>query len=248
MAETKDFGERIRAEAAELGISLTDAGLRALCVYAETLLVWNERLNLTAITDPNDVVTKHFADSLSLLPVMRKYQGKRPLRLVDAGTGAGFPGLALWCAGAGDVCLLDSVAKRFGFIKSCAAAIIDAGAPAGRLETAVMRAEDAGRLAEMRESFSAAAARAVARLRILAELCLPLVEKGGFFYAMKGPAVEEELREAAGIIPELGGEVAGVESVALRGGLARSVVVIGKIRATPGRYPRKYSAMAKDKR
>ena len=244
-ADFADFETRLRTEAAELGVCLCDAGFRALRVYGDMLLEFNEKFNLTAITAPDEVVTKHFADSLSLLPVKEKYQGKGPLRLIDVGAGAGFPGLALWIAGAGDVCLLDSVGKRFSFIRECVSAISAGFAPAGRLETAIMRAEDAGRLPAMRESFDAAAARAVAGMRILAELCLPLVKPGGFFYAMKGPSAENELRAAAGVIAELGGETAGCEKITLRGGLNRTIVAVAKTRATPEKYPRKYSVMKK---
>ncbi|MCL2462598.1 MAG: 16S rRNA (guanine(527)-N(7))-methyltransferase RsmG [Defluviitaleaceae bacterium] len=250
--EEYDFVGTLRGEASELGVSLTDAALRALRVYAEMLAEWNERLNLTAITAPDEVVTKHFADSLSLLPVIWKYQVARenPLRLLDVGTGAGFPGLALWAAGVGDVWLLDSVGKRFAFINECAKAMaMEAGSGKTALtppKTVVMRAENAGRLPEMRDSFDAVVARAVSEMRALAELCLPMVRPGGLFYAMKGPSAEGEAAAARGMIAELGGEIAGIETVALRGGLRRSIVVVRKVKATPEKYPRRFDVIKKD--
>jgi 16S rRNA (guanine527-N7)-methyltransferase len=200
--------------------------------YLELLLEWNTRVNLTAIRDPHEAVVKHFLDSLTLAPLLPG----REFSMVDVGTGAGFPGMVVKILRP-DVrlTLLDSLKKRLAFLEAVSGELgLDA------VETLHARAEDAGRDARYREKFDVAAARAVADVRTLSELCLPLVRVGGRFLAMKGPRAEGEQDAAAGAQRKLGGTYEGAHLVALPFTQdSRTVLVIRKDRPTPARYPRR---------
>ena len=198
--------ELLQITCAALGISLNAEKTAQLLRYKDLLLEWNARLNLTAITDPAEIMLKHFADSLSLAPFLE--EGKT---LIDVGTGAGFPGLPLKIAVPSlNVTLLDSLNKRLNFINTI---IADLGLTG--IQTIHARAEDS----PLRESFCYATARAVSRLNVLAEYCLPLVEIGGTFIAYKGADCEEELREAQTAIQTLGGEVFEIKHIAFSGNM-----------------------------
>ena len=225
----------LQKSAAELGIALNDAQLNAFKVYAEMLIAWNSRINLTAITEEGQIITKHFVDSLSLLRFMPR---NKPIRLIDAGTGAGFPGVPLAIAEPLlKVTLMDSLNKRLVFLNELIKAI-----NLNNAATIHSRLEDAG-VKEHREFYHAAASRAVAPMNVLAEYCLPLVMPGGYFYAMKGPAGREETAAAEGIIEALGGRIESFEDIILfdcvsKEPLRRTVVIIKKIKKTLPGYPR----------
>jgi len=201
------------------------------------LLDWRERFNLTAISDPQEVALKHFADSLSLVPYIGGVQSA-----VDVGTGAGFPGLPLKIAVPElEITLLDAVNKRVGFLN----AVIEALELTG-IRAVHIRAEDAARTAEHREAYDLAVSRAVAALPVLAEYALPLVRPGGKFIAMKGPDVREEERSAQAAVLALGGGNSSVISVEIpRAGIVRSLIIISKLSHTAPRFPRKASQIAK---
>lgn len=227
----------IHEQCAEFGLRLSDRQGEQLAQYAQLLVEWNEKMNLTAITDPQDMAIKHFLDCLYLLKYCDIPQGAR---LIDVGTGAGFPGMVLKIARPDlDLTLLDSLNKRLVFLNEVASALNL------QVTTIHVRAEAAGKDVLLRESYDVATARAVARLSALSEYCLPLVKIGGQMIAMKGPDGNAELEQAATALATLGGEVGTVHEYSLPNGDARSIVQIKKISQTPSKYPRQGVKIAK---
>lgn len=198
--------------------------------YAQLLVEWNEKINLTAITEPDDIVIKHFVDSLLLTTAIEVPQNAK---MIDVGTGAGFPSLPV-CIVRNDIqpTLLDSLNKRLIFLEELCKNI-DVNA-----KYIHSRAEESGVKAEYREKYDIATARAVAHLRELSEYCLPFVKVNGYFVALKGYDIEEELEEARFAISELGGKIESVKKFELYGDNKRSIVIIRKCRQTPAKYPR----------
>ena len=204
--------------------------------FSRLLLEKNQVMNLTAITQPREVATLHLLDSLSLLPVA-ELDGKR---VVDVGTGAGFPGVPLAIALPGmKITLLDSLNKRIEFLReSCAALGVE------NATCVHARAEEFA--AEHRESYDFAVSRAVASLQVLCELTLPLVKVGGSFLAMKSSHTEEEINEAKGAIAKLGGRIARVVDYTIpTTDVVHRVVVIEKVSPTPKKYPRRFAQIKK---
>lgn len=218
--------------AAELGISLSEPQAEALVKYANILTERNKSVNLTRITEPEEIVTKHFLDSLTPL-LTDRVKG----RVIDVGTGAGFPGLVLKCAYPGiSLTLLDSLNKRISFLKdaACEMGITDG------IEFIHSRAEDAALSDMHREKYDTVVSRAVANMRTLAEWCLPFVKPGGYLLALKGPLAMSELSEAQGAIEILGGGVEDVFKAEIPfTQLKHKIIVIKKLRHTPGQFPRK---------
>lgn len=218
------------ARAAEaLGFSLTEEHLNQFDVYYNLLIDWNSRMNLTAITEPEEVAVKHFADSLLLLRAAEIPQGGR---LADIGTGAGFPAVPIGIV-RNDLylVLVDSLNKRIGFLKElCGTLGLSADCIHGR-------AEDLGKTG-LREMQDIVTARAVAHLRVLTEYCLPFVKIGGVFAALKGPEIEEELTGARDAIRILGGELEETLRFTLPDGSRRTILRFRKISQTPTKYPR----------
>ena len=231
--------------AAEYGLTVDDATAKRFDRYAELLVEWNQKMNLTAITDPVDIVLKHFTDCLTAVPLLPETKG---ISLIDVGTGAGFPGvpLAIFRPDV-RVTLLDSLNKRLIFLQNVCDEL-------GLQATLVhARAEEGGRRADLRERFDVATARAVAALPTLCEYCLPFVKVGGRFVAMKGPDSDVERQEAAAAIRLLGGHVSGVQTISLpaqpHDGIEqqeRRLFVIEKKAATPSRFPRQSAKIAKE--
>jgi 16S rRNA (guanine527-N7)-methyltransferase len=217
----------------ESGWQFTPEQLQAFKVYNDLLLSWNEKINLTAITDVAEIAVKHMIDSLSCYQQAMFPDG---CSVIDVGTGAGFPGLPLKIVYPDiRLTLLDSLNKRLLFLQEVVSSL--------GLETVEFmhaRAEDAGQKAGSRESFQVALSRAVARLDVLAELCLPLVKVGGYFIALKGARYREELTEAEAAIKKLGGKVAAVRPVNLPSlSDSRAVIYIAKDHPTPKEFPRR---------
>lgn len=199
--------------------------------YMDLLLEWNEKINLTAITEPREVEIKHFEDCLTCLKSGYIKDGDK---IVDVGTGAGFPGLPIKIENNSiKLTLMDSLNKRINFLKEVSSQL--------NLDTECIhiRAEEAGKNKLYREKFDVSVSRAVARLSTLAEYCLPLVKKGGYMLAMKGKDIEAELDEAKPLIKLLGGQVKEIQLHTLSDEeITHSIVVIEKIGNTSDKYPR----------
>ncbi len=225
-----DFREELIQKGKELGIKLTGSQADAFQIYFELLVSWNEKMNLTAITEPGEVLEKHFLDSLTPLLALPIKQGGK---LIDVGTGAGFPGIPLKLLRPDlELTLLDGLNKRLVFLGEVCERL---GIGANRIHK---RAEEAGLDKKMREAYDVAIARAVAPLNILCEYCIPLVKMKGHFIAMKGPGAQKELEEAEHAIELLGGERTKIHSLTLPGGEERNLVIVQKRRFTPKGYPR----------
>jgi len=223
--------------AKEISVPLSAENIRAFSEYARLLKEWNEKMNLTNITDDKGIAIVHFVDSLTLVSHLEEEtvkKGKKNLSLIDVGTGAGFPGIPLKVAMPSlEVTLLDSLRKRVGFLDAVCTALDLQG-----ITTVHSRAEDAGLSKQYREKFDVATARAVAKLPVLCEYCLPFVKIGGIFLAMKTD-VAEEIEASKKAIVTLGGTLETLHQFTLPGtDIKRSIVVIRKVRATPAKYPR----------
>lgn len=227
----------LKASARECGILLSGLMEEQFDRYAGLLVEWNQKMNLTAITEPDEIAVKHFVDSLAPLALFSLPEGAR---VIDVGTGAGFPGIP-WKIARPDLelTLLDSLNKRVGFLREVLSQL---GLPG---EAVHARAEEGGRRPEYRERFDVATARAVANLTVLAEYCLPYVKVGGYFAALKSGQVEEELGQAKGAIRLLGGKCRDVISYTLPDGSGRSLILIEKISHLSPKFPRSSAQMAK---
>ncbi len=213
-----------------LGILIEEKELKQFDSYKNILLEWSAKVNLTAIVDKDEIDLKHFVDSLTIHSYI-----KPCAKVIDVGTGAGFPGIPLKIVRKDiDVTLLDSLQKRVNFLNEVITLLA--------LEKTIAvhaRAEDAGKDEKYREKFDIATARAVANLASLAEYCLPFVKIGGYFIAMKGNNVEE-IGSAKKAITELGGEISKVEKMVLpNSDIERNIILVKKITHTPKIYPRK---------
>ena len=217
--------------AREFGIELSPAQQEAFQVYARELAAWNARFNLTTIVEPDQVIVKHFLDSLSVAPLLRQ---SPPATLIDIGSGAGFPGVPLKIAlPALRVTLLDSIGKKVQFLKHLITELNLSGTVALHA-----RAEELAHNPAYREKYDVAVARAVADLATLLEYALPFVRVGGVFVALKGVNVAEELEHAAPALRQLGGRLRETTTVQLPGLDPRHLIVIDKTAQTPARYPR----------
>lgn len=217
----------------EQGIELDEYQQSQFATYFEQLVEWNEKMNLTAITDEPSVYLKHFYDSVTAA-FYYDFNGQKTI--CDVGAGAGFPSIPLKiCFPDLAVTIVDSLNKRIGFLEHLAEEL--------KLKNVTFvhaRAEDFGQDNKYRQKFDIVTARAVARLSVLSELCVPLVKKGGVFIAMKGAAAEDELTDAKKPLSVLGAEIKASHSFLLPiEESERNIYVFNKLKDTPGRYPRK---------
>lgn len=224
--------EKLKNLCHDIGIELDDIALKRFDTYMKLVIEWNDKINLTSITDRDEFIVKHLYDSLTLLSNIDVNQ---KCKIIDVGTGAGFPGIPLKIARPDiDLTLLDSLNKRLVFLQEQVLATLDLTA------TVVHgRAEDCSKKADFREKYDIAASRAVSNLSSLSEYCLPFVKVGGIFAPMKGPDVVDEVNSALNAIKILGGELKGINTLRLPDNSGRSIVVIKKIKKTPEKYPRR---------
>ncbi len=229
----------LQQAAHSLGIEITDEQSAEFEKYMEMMLEYNKCVNLTAITEKEEIEEKHFVDSVSAVLSERLHNN---CTLIDIGAGAGFPSLPIKIVRKDiDVTMLDSLNKRINFLNSAINEL-----HLEKIRAIHMRAEDGGRKTEHREKFDVAVARAVADLSVLAEYALPFVKKGGCFIAMKGPSVDEELDKAKNAIKLLGGKTREVKKIKLPSGIEHSLVIIEKTDSTPSKYPRKAGKPVKE--
>ncbi|MBU9722305.1 MULTISPECIES: 16S rRNA (guanine(527)-N(7))-methyltransferase RsmG [Bacillaceae] len=215
------------------GFTLTDEQMNQFEKYYELLVDWNERMNLTSITDKEEVYLKHFYDSIS---VAFYHDFNKEFKLVDVGAGAGFPSIPLKiCFPELHVTIVDSLNKRISFLNALAAEL-----NLSNVSFYHERAENFGLLKEHREKYDIVLARAVARLPVLLELCLPLTKVGGRFIAMKAAGAQEELKDSNKALNLLGGVISSDSSFKLPGEESeRAIIEIAKEKPTPKKYPRK---------
>lgn len=223
-----------------LGVHLTEKQIDQFLTYYELLVKWNEVMNLTAITDYDEVMKKHFVDSASLI---KAFDVSKDSTVIDIGTGAGFPGLALKIAYPNlKVTLLDSLNKRINFLNE----VIDTLGLTD-VETIHGRAEDFAKPGKLREKYDLCVSRAVANLSTLSEYCLPYVKVGGYFIPYKSEKIPQEITDATKGISILGGKIENQVAFELPDSdIYRNLVVIKKEKLTPGKYPRKAGLPAKE--
>jgi len=224
--------------ASEFNVDLEKKDIDNFFKYKDTLLEWNKKINLTAIEDDREIIIKHFIDSITVAPFIKKETKK----IIDVGTGAGFPGIPLKIIMKNlDVTLLDSLEKRTKFLNEVINKL-----DLKDIRVIHSRAEDKGMSKDFREKFDLALARAVANLPVLLEYCLPFVKVGGTFIAMKGSNIEE-LDNSKNALKILGGEVKDVIQFNLPfTDIKRNIIIIKKFRHTPTKYPRKSGKPSKE--
>ena len=214
-----------------INVSISEEQIEKFYVYMKTLLEWNEKINLTAITEENDIILKHFIDSMTILKYIEKEKS-----VIDVGTGAGFPGIPISIMKNDvKVTLLDSLNKRINFLNEVSKQI-----KLNNIKTIHGRAEDIGHDKKYRETFDIAVSRAVANMTTLSEYLLPMVNVGGVCICMKGSEIEQELNDSKFAIKEFGGEILEVDKFLLpNSDIERNIVLIKKIKETSQQYPRK---------
>lgn len=228
----------LKEGAAALSAKLDDIKLQKLSRYKELLMEWNQKFNLTAIEDEKDIVIKHLIDSFSIIPYLKHSN----IRIIDVGTGAGFPGIPVKIAcDAVEVILLDSLVKRVSFLDTVIKELA-----LEKIKAIHGRAEDFGVKPEYREQFDVSVARAVAGLPVLLEYCLPFVKTGGVFIAMKGSCTEE-VESSRKAMEALGGKIEEIREMTLPfSDIKRNIIIIRKYRQTPTKYPRKAGKPSKE--
>ncbi|MEE1282175.1 MAG: 16S rRNA (guanine(527)-N(7))-methyltransferase RsmG [Acutalibacteraceae bacterium] len=232
----ENFNEALINGMKKFNIELTDEQINKFNIYCNMLIEWNSKMNLTAIKEPTEIAVKHFVDSCSVLNYVKI---KKNAKVIDIGTGAGFPGIPLKILREDlDITLFDSLNKRLVFLNEVAKELNL------ELNTVHSRAEDLGRQENHREQYDIAISRAVAPLNVLSEYSIPFVRKGGKFISMKGPNVQSEIDEAKKAIRILGGKCNNVVQFSI-GDNSRSIVIVDKLNQTPYTYPRHGSKISK---
>lgn len=239
---TEAFIDKFREELGLLSLEFDKNQYNQFYEYFSQLIEWNEFMNLTAITEMNEVITKHFVDSLSLIKAVSNI-GTEGYNIIDVGTGAGFPGIPLKIAFPNlNITLMDSLNKRVKFLKE-----VIGNLDLINIQATHERAEDLGRNTAYREQYDLCVSRAVANMSTLAEYCMPFVKVGGYFIPYKSGKIESELAEAKHAVFLLGGKIEGVETFVLPGTEAqRCLVKVRKVSSISKRYPRKAGLPSKD--
>ncbi len=229
--------ELLKENAALLGTELSEEMLDKFDKLAELLIEQNKTMNLTAIKEPDEIAVKHFADSLSVFSVINPENGAK---ILDLGTGAGFPGIPILIARPDiNLTMLDSTAKKLRYVADTVETL------GLKAEVLHARAEEAGKDPIYREKYDFVCSRAVAALNVLSEYCLPFVKVGGCFTAMKSAKADEEIAQARQAIRLLGGEITDKKTFFLSDGGERTLIIIKKISQTSPKYPRVSAQIAK---
>lgn len=230
--------EILKNHSHEYGIEISNELAEKLRIYARELKSWNERINLTAITDDEGIAVKHFLDCLLAGTVADFKDGAN---VIDVGTGAGFPGLVIAAAYPNvNVTLLDSTGKKLKAVENIAEQM-----GVKNVKIVHARAEEAGKNPEFREKYDFATARAVAELRVLLEYTLPFVKKDGFFLSLKGATAKEEISGADNSLKTLEGKTDSINDFILPGGDKRAIIKVKKISQSSPKYPRPSAQIAK---
>ncbi len=229
--EEEKFIKILTDKVKEINLEIDNYMAHKFYKFTNILLDWNEKINLTSITDINDVILKHYVDSLTI----NKYIDKS-VKILDVGTGAGFPGIPLKIINEDKkFVLMDSLNKRVNFLEK-----VKEGLDLKNIEIIHSRAEDLGKNLNYREKFEVTVSRAVASLNVLLEYMLPLVKVDGICICMKGPNIYKEIEEAKNALEILGGKIEKIEKINLPGtDMERIIIIIRKINKTPNKYPRK---------
>lgn len=236
--ELKEFNEKMVTLSKDIEIELNEKQIEQFYNYMQLLIEWNEKINLTAITEPDEIVLKHFIDSLTISRNIKK-----EAKIIDVGTGAGFPGIPLKIIRDDiDIVLLDSLNKRINFLNMVIETL-----GLKKIKTIHGRVEDFGRNKIYREEFDVATSRAVANMSILSEYMIPLIKIGGKALCMKGTDLDEEIENSKKAINLLGGKIEEVEKFNLpQSDIKRCVVIIEKLNKTDKRFPRKAGTPSKE--
>jgi len=227
----EDFFRNLYEKAKMIGIEISENNLEKFYEYMNMLLDWNKKINLTAITEPEDIILKHFIDSITINKYILESQ-----KIIDIGTGAGFPGIPLKILNdKEDFTLVDSLNKRILFLDE-----VKDKLKLENVRCLHARVEDLSQNKEFREKFDIITSRAVARLNILVEYMLPFIKIGGKGICMKGPDIENEINEAEKAIKILGGKIIDIEKIVLPDtNIERNIIIIEKRNETPSQYPRR---------
>ena len=235
-----EFYDLMAKAAEDVGLELTTEQYDQFITYMRLLQEWNEKINLTAILEDEEIIKKHFIDSIK---AFKRDEFKKNVNMIDVGTGAGFPGIPIAIMSPNiNVTLLDSLNKRIKFLD-----IVISKLGLKNIKTIHSRAEDGARNKKLREKFDIATSRAVANMSVLSEYCLPYVKVGGKFIALKGPAVDQEIEESDVAIKTLGGELEQICEVKIEDtDLRHNLVVVKKIKECAKTYPRKAGTISKN--
>lgn len=232
----EEFKELMRSYGKKIEIQFDDKQLNQFYDYMNLLLEWNEKINLTAITEVDDVILKHFIDSMTVLNYIKGNEN-----IIDVGTGAGFPGIPIAILKQNKITLLDSLNKRILFLNDVIEKI-----DLKNVITIHSRVEEFGQNRMNREKYDISISRAVANLATLVEYLLPLVKIGGRCICMKGSEIDDEIKNAKYAIKELGGEIEKIDKMILPGSdIVRNIIVIRKVKETSKKYPRKAGTPSK---
>lgn len=235
--EFEIFSEELEIKAKQIEIELTKEQIEKYYNYMNLLLEWNEKINLTAIIEPREIILKHFVDSLTIAKYIKENE-----KLIDVGTGAGFPGIPLSIVKENtNIVLLDSLNKRINFLEE-----VKENLKLENITTIHGRAEEFGKNKNEREKYDIAMSRAVASLNILLEYLLPLVKVGGRAICMKGSNIEE-IENAKNALEILGGKIEKIEEITLpNSDIKRNIIIVKKVKNTPSKYPRKPGTPSKE--
>lgn len=234
----EEFSEKIKEYMNKINIEISDKQIEKFFDYMNLLLEWNEKINLTAITEPEDIILKHFVDCATILKYIKDED-----KIIDIGTGAGFPGIPLKILNEKlDITLMDSLNKRINFLNEIINKL-----DLKNIVAIHARAEELARNKEYREKFDIATSRAVANLSTLSEYMLPFVKKDGMVISMKGSNIEEEVKNAKKAIKILGGEIEKIDNFNLANtNNIRNIITIKKVVKTPREFPRKAGKPSKE--